>query len=230
MLGPRFLLIVVAGACGMTAGAAVHSPARQALDASMRERVEAMAQAPRAPDAPGVSYRALCIEAALIGLALVAFRSYVGRVGSCGKDQCDSENPAAASKQQAAPDRMQGCLVEDHGGCAEARVRFLARAPAELEIAQQLLAEIARSPEWAGQRKLFGGLLAEVGALRREAELTDLLPVRQMTFALENLLEQFIKNTSSATPSALRGIEGALELLKVLCAPDCERPGNVPGC
>ena len=230
MLGPRFLLIVVAGACGMRAGAADHSPARQALDASMKERVEAMAQAPRAPESPGVNYRALCVEAGLIVLALAAFRSYVRGVGGCPKDQCGSEDPAGARGEQSEPNRMQGCLVENHEGCAEARAGFLARAPAELEMAQQLLAEIARSPEWLAQRKLFAGLLAEVGALRRKAELTDLLPVRQMTFALENVLEQLLKNTSSATPSALRGIEGTLELLKVLCAPDCERAGSVRGC
>jgi hypothetical protein len=230
MLGPRFLLIVVAGACGMTAGAAVHSPARQALDASMKERVEAMAQAPRAPEASGVNYRALWVEVGLIALALAAFRSYVRRVEDCPKHQCGSEDPVVPSEAPAGPNRMQGCLVEDHEGCAEARARFLARAPAELEMAQQLLAEIARSPECAAQRKLFAGLLAEVGALRRKAELTDLLPVRQMTFALESCLEQLIKDTSSATPSALRRIEGALELLKVLCAPDCERSGSVCGC
>ena len=47
---------------------------------------------------------------------------------------------------------------------------------------------------------------------------SELLPVWQVTFALEELLKQLLRQASNVTPSVLRTIAGALDLLRDLCS------------
>jgi CheY-like chemotaxis protein len=140
-----------------------------------------------------------------------------GRADGRSFEEFAAEFRAGPGKRQANP----AAADQDY---ADANSLFLEQAQVELALAENFLAEVDRSPDTGGRRKLFAGLLAQIGSLKRKAQLTNLLSIWQMVLLLESFLEQLVKNSSTPTPSAIRSIGGALELLKLLCVPDSERP------
>ena len=76
---------------------------------------------------------------------------------------------------------------------------------------RQLLQEIERAAE-TGRQKLLASLRWEMHVLRGEAGLPELLPVWQLTFAVEGLLKQLTDNVANITQSTLRTLAGCVDL------------------
>ena len=124
--------------------------------------------------------------------------------------------PMAADAGQA------GAAPVDPAVRAAAIKTFYEKAPHTLENQQIMLREIDRSPDEAGRQKMLTALRWEMHALRNESDAPELLPVWQMSFALEGLLKQLTDNAANVTPSTLRTFAGALDFLNELCRPGVE--------
>ena len=96
---------------------------------------------------------------------------------------------------------------------------FLARTPQLLGELQQLLRKINAASAEAARRTLLADLHRELRLLKGEAGLPELLPVWQLTAALEGLVKQLIDKVGNITPSTLRSVAGGVDLLKDLCRP-----------
>jgi len=96
---------------------------------------------------------------------------------------------------------------------------FYARTANCLGIQKKLLQDLSKELNGPLRRKMLMDLYLEMGALKNEAGFPELLPIWQVTFALEGLLKQLIGEMKNITPSALRTIAGGLDLLKDLCTP-----------
>jgi DNA-binding response OmpR family regulator len=94
---------------------------------------------------------------------------------------------------------------------------FYDSASRQLAELQKLFSEIGRAPGEAARRERLQESFEQVGKLRERAGLPELLPIWQVTFALEELLKQLLRKASEVTPSVLRTIAGALDLLRELC-------------
>src|ERR1035441_9074432 len=95
---------------------------------------------------------------------------------------------------------------------------FYDSAPKQLAELQKLFSEIGRAPDEATRRERLQESFDQAGKLRERAGLPELLPVWQVTFALEELLKQLLRKASEVTPSVLRTTAGALDLLRELCS------------
>ncbi len=103
-------------------------------------------------------------------------------------------------------------LSEKSGLLAE----FYARAKNRIALQKKSFQRIGRETNDSVRRKLLADLGSEVCRLKTEATFPAVLPVWQVASALEGLIKQ-IKNL---TPSTLRTVGGALDLLGELCNPN----------
>ncbi len=151
------------------------------------------------PDSPGLATKVRAEDEALSSF-LAAFRA--GPMASdAGQAQAATTDPAVR---------------------AAAITSFYEKAPNTLENQQLMLREIERTTDEGGRQKILAALRWEMHALRNESEVPELLPVWQMSFALEGLLKQLTDNAANVTPSTLRTLAGALEFLQELCHPGIE--------
>jgi Response regulator receiver domain len=107
---------------------------------------------------------------------------------------------------------------------------FYARAQKRLALQRKLLQDIGREPNGPDRQKMLTDLYLEMGALKNEAGFPEVLSVWRVAFALEGLVQQFMRKMRSITPSTLRTVAGGLDLLENLCKPELkpERLTNRP--
>ncbi|SPE57122.1 hypothetical protein SBV1_2630038 [Verrucomicrobia bacterium] len=98
-------------------------------------------------------------------------------------------------------------------------VEFLEAAPGRLASLRKRLQEIGRCQIEAPRQQMLAGLGAEFRTLKGEAALSEWLPIWQMAAALEGLVRQLTERSSTVTPSTLRTVASALDLLEDLCRP-----------
>jgi CheY-like chemotaxis protein len=115
--------------------------------------------------------------------------------------------PAAASS---------GALPEKQGLLND----FFARTKSRVEAQRKLLQEIGREASDAARQKMLVEIYSEVGELKKEAGFPEVLPLWQVASALEGLLRQLTEKIRNVTPSTLRAVGGALDLLDNLCVPE----------
>jgi CheY-like chemotaxis protein len=96
---------------------------------------------------------------------------------------------------------------------------FFGRAKERLATQRKLLQDIGREASDPVRQQLLTNLRFEMGALKDEAGLPEVLPVWQAASALEGLLKQLVEKIRNATPSTLRTVAGGLDLLDDLCLP-----------
>lgn len=97
---------------------------------------------------------------------------------------------------------------------------FYARAKKLLGTQRTLLADIGREAGGLARQKKLTDLRAEVSALKDAAGFPEVLPVWQVASAVEGLLKQLTDKMGNVTPSALRAVAGAVDLLDDLCGPE----------
>lgn len=110
--------------------------------------------------------------------------------------------------------------MSEEASCAAADPfdRFFDAAPRQLASLRAQLPEINRAPGDAARTRILLEFFHLVRLLKENSRLPALLPFWQMTFALEGLLKQLSSKASNITPSALRTLAGAVDLLEGLCA------------
>jgi CheY-like chemotaxis protein len=94
---------------------------------------------------------------------------------------------------------------------------FLANVREDLERMRKLVIEVCRLTEASALAKVLGNLEGQLRSLKGKSALPATLPVWQMSCALEALVQQLGKQPEQATPSALRTVVGAVDLLHALC-------------
>jgi CheY-like chemotaxis protein len=96
---------------------------------------------------------------------------------------------------------------------------FFTWVPGHLAALRQLHQSISRTLATGISEETVRELRLQITALKTRAELPELAPVNQMASALEGLVKQLGDNVRDVTPSTLRTIATALDLLGDLCTP-----------
>jgi CheY-like chemotaxis protein len=126
----------------------------------------------------------------------------------------------------AKPAASDACALKGDGGLAAATDKereesstkaFFEWAPVPLAKLKGMLPELSRSAVNGERQGLLDELADEVQMLHGRADVPELLTFWQITAALEGLLRQFIRQKNTITPSTLRTVASALDLLGELC-------------
>ncbi len=96
---------------------------------------------------------------------------------------------------------------------------FLANWPRLLADLRQQLQLAAQAADPSTRRRFLHDLGRELCRLKGETGLPELLPVWQMICTLEGLIRQLADKVNDVTPSTLRTVGGAVDLLAQLCQP-----------
>ena len=86
-------------------------------------------------------------------------------------------------------------------------------------MARKIFSEIGRTVDAGAWQKILDQVSLEMGWFKNSSGEPELLPAWQTAAALEGLLKQLTRNPSNVTPSALRTVAAALDLLQDLCVP-----------
>jgi len=130
-----------------------------------------------------------------------AFSEFVAAFRT-GASAAGNATPGAASASE------RGLLLE-----------FYANAPKALRTLQKLIEQIGGATTLAMRQSMLADLHRELRALKGEAGLPELLPVWQMSSALEGLVKQLKDKASQVNRSTLRTVASGAELLRDLCVP-----------
>ena len=123
-----------------------------------------------------------------------------GGVSLATDAQAPTSVPAPASN--AAPDSLH---------------EFYDAIPRRLAELRTLLSEISRAPDEAARQTKLLESFGRASALRESARLPEVLPIWQVVFALEGLLQRLSTKPADLSPSVARTMAGALDLLEQLC-------------
>jgi CheY-like chemotaxis protein len=96
---------------------------------------------------------------------------------------------------------------------------FFAQAAGLLGALRTRLRDIGRETGGVARQKKLAALHGEMGRLKDGAVFPEALPVWQLASALEGFLQQLTAKMGNVTPSTLRTVGGALDLLLELCVP-----------
>jgi CheY-like chemotaxis protein len=100
----------------------------------------------------------------------------------------------------------------------------LVLAQAELGAIRKLAGDICRLSEADALTKALHQLQVQLRAFKGKSALTETVPVWQLAFALEAMIQEVSGRPDRVTPSMLRTVVGAVDLLHVLCvrSPDAD--------
>lgn len=93
---------------------------------------------------------------------------------------------------------------------------FLEQSAKRLAAVRKLFSDIGREPGRDTQQRILMELRDEIRALRREADLPAARPLWQMAAAMDGLLHQLVERVHNVTPSTLRTLASAIDLLHAL--------------
>lgn len=96
---------------------------------------------------------------------------------------------------------------------------FFANTPDLIGGLRKRLLETGRAANDGARRSILADLLRDVSALKSKVGLPELLPLWQLTSALEGLLKQLTDREVNITHSTLRTVCGGVDLLQNLCTP-----------
>lgn len=112
---------------------------------------------------------------------------------------------------------MQDRVSDMSINLADASREFFESAPANFIWLRTCLSEITRKTDEAVRRKLLMEFSEEVRAPKIVCLVPALRSYWLLSFALEGLSKQLSRKVSEVTPSALRTLEGAVDMLEMLC-------------
>lgn len=100
------------------------------------------------------------------------------------------------------------------------RQAFFSSFPEYLAQMRDALQELGRTNDPAQKQKILADMGELIGAFKVEANIWQLRPIMQVSTVLVLLLQRLAEKTKEVTPSAVRTIAGALDLLADLAVPD----------
>jgi DNA-binding response OmpR family regulator len=206
-------------------------------------------QTKRAEEASGGVMAKVVIAAGILGAGIFLFGKFGPKIGflhNVSDDEADAKanNRAeeksfsefvAAFKVGPTPDRRYSSeaasdLVRDES--FEVRVTgltapgpldvFLDSAPFSVAIMRGLIQEITRATEQEARHNLLLQLGERIADLKCMAGRPGVLPVWQLAAALEGLVKQLSERDQNVTPSTLRTVASAVDLLEGLSVPGIE--------
>jgi CheY-like chemotaxis protein len=128
--------------------------------------------------------------------------------------------PVFDDEQDAAPDPL---TVEDAASqpavVQSPAPEFFAHAPERMAEIRSVLVELKRAADEAARHRMLLRLHELIGALKNKADCWELRPVWQLTSALDLLLKRLADKGKEATPSTLRTVAHAVDLLGEICVP-----------
>lgn len=132
-------------------------------------------------------------------------------------------SPAAAPPATPAPSPVAGALKlapaarRESEPDSELPKAFFTRVPEYLASLRKLLQEVSKAQSDSARQGPLGDLYRQVHSLTSQAAAVGLQPVSRMASALEALLKELVDKPKSATPSTLRTVANAVDLLGSLC-------------
>jgi CheY-like chemotaxis protein len=205
-------------------------------------------QTRRADEASGGLFKSVCISAVLLGVGIVLFRLVAPNVGRWLIPWTPAIDPDDATSTRQAEEKsfLEFATAFKVGPTAGARAgasgfaraetslnveeksytvtnplkEFFDCAPKATSVLRNLLQEITRTTDELVRQKSLVALCEKLEWLKGKSALPEVLPVWQMSAALEGLVKQLIQKPKNVTPSTLRTIASALDLLETLCLPN----------
>jgi CheY-like chemotaxis protein len=214
-----------------------------ALEQTLSNQVQLMQQAQQAQAASDHRVNLVLLLAA-VGVGVLAIRWLAPRVGELLNRRADPWAPAGPKPDPLDEELAFSKFAEDFtmrtsrpspavaasepvavaAPCAEEEVArgedpvesFLRGAPEELAGMRAVFSGISSVTEPAVRQTILAQLQAELCAFKAKAHLPALQPCWQMAGALEGLLTQLVAKPAQVTPSALRTVATALDVLQAL--------------
>ncbi len=98
-------------------------------------------------------------------------------------------------------------------------LEFLANATARIHLLRKLLSDFQKAFDDAERHQILTKLLEVVNALKDGSAIWELRPAWQMSSALGLLIERLIAKGKELTPSTLRTVASAVDVLGDVCVP-----------
>jgi DNA-binding response OmpR family regulator len=214
------------------------------LNNTFSNAVQMAEQTRRAEEASGGVFRSVIIGAVLLGAGIFLFRRFGPQLGflhrvapaevyvaaaNSAEEKSFADfvaafkvGPIASDSPKSAGDSMRAELPKVDGGRTSTpapREEFFDTAPKSVIIMRGLIQEITRAAEAGARQELLVDLREKIGSLKSMAGLQEVLPVWQLAAALEGLVRQLSEKSENVTPSTLRTVASAVDLLESLSAP-----------
>jgi len=189
---------------------------------------------------PGV-FQSIVTAAVLLGVGIFFFRKVAPRIGflynvseqeadvasiNLAEEKSFSEFVTAfkvGPRRRRSSENAGASVASESLSVGETRLAvpgplkmFFDSAPKAVAIMRGLIQEITRAAEQAVRQKLLTDLGEKVHGLKCSAGLPEVLPVWQLAAALEGLVRQLSDKDRNVTPSSLRTVASAVDLLEAL--------------
>jgi CheY-like chemotaxis protein len=217
----------------------------ESLNNSVSKAMEMAEQTRKAEEASGGVFLKVVIGGALLGVGIYLFRQFGPRIAflhdvskeaeavssNLAEEKSFSEFVAAFKVGPTPRPRYPSETAGDSRGREPAKVGesplaapaplevFFESAPASLAGMRSLIQEITRATEEPTRQNLLLDLCEKIGGLKTMAGRQEVLPVWQLASALEGLVKQLAEKERNVTPSTLRTVASAVDLLEALSAP-----------
>src|SRR5436190_9497881 len=218
----------------------------ESLNNTFSNAVQMAEQTRRAEEASGGVFRSVVIGVVALGAGIFLFRRFGSQIGFLHRVPAEESYVAAtnlaeeksfadfvaAFKVGPTPSRRSAESAGDSVHAEPQKVRskpsssapaprevFFETAPKSVIIMRGLIQEITRAAEEGARQELLVDLCEKVGGLKSMAGLQEVLPVWQLAAALEGLVKQLSEKSENVTPSTLRTVASAVDLLEVLAIP-----------
>lgn len=139
------------------------------------------------------------------------------KAGPAARPHSKLVSPSRLAGENAAPEIKDLCEPS-----ADPAKPFYAAIQPHLLGMRNLLAAIGRQAEQSEQRPMLKDLCARLATLKEMASIPELLPVWQVTSAIEGLVAQLAERVSNVTANTLRTVANGFDLLVDLCQPGLE--------
>ncbi|MDB6108734.1 MAG: hypothetical protein JWR69_484, partial [Pedosphaera sp.] len=150
-----------------------------------------------------------------------AFSSYlVGLRAGPVPSPSPSANATPVAVAAPSPADSKTPVVDEAGAARQAVKEFFTWVPGQISDLRHLLEKAGRAADNTSRRDCLGELCSQIRVLKTRAGLPELLPVWQMAFTLESLLQQLTERLDEFSPSIVRTALGGIELLADLCTPE----------
>jgi CheY-like chemotaxis protein len=215
----------------------------ESLNNSVSNAVFIAEQSKRAEEADRAVYKNTIIGLALLGIGVILVRKLAPRIGflfnvrdetadaapnNPEEEKSFSEFVAAfkvgpppparrAAFETASDGRAEPLKVGESTSVSRSPVKiFFDDAPKCVGVLRGLIQEITRAGEQTTRHKLLSALCEKISELKRMAGLPEVLPAWQLAVALEGLVKQLSDKERNVTPSTLRTVASAVDLLEAL--------------
>lgn len=217
------------------------------LNNSVNNALQMAQQTRQAEESSRGVFESVVIAAALLGGGIFLFRKFGPRFGFLFNESSDETDASAnlaeeksfsdfvaAFKVGPTPRRRRYPSKTAHQVYAESDTFassqmvaaketplkvFFDTAPATISFLRGHIQEIIRAADQVSRQKLLVELGEKIHHLKGIAGLQEVLPVWQLSAALEGLVKQLSDKDRNVTPSTLRTVASAIDLLETLSVP-----------